>query len=452
MSPLRTLSPWGYAADIVNPPPWEAQDRPALEPHQIPPDWRWKLWLLLAGRGAGKTEACARYFAKWMREHPGHRGRIIAPTYADAVSSCVEGPSGLQAIDPEIRFVASAPGGSKVVWPNGSEAVLIGTNSPRDVDRLRASGNRHIDWWEEMAANPQLAKAWVQADYGLRLGHYPHAIASTTPRTVAKLVELLKNERTAVTRGTIFDNPHLEADKKAELVADYEGTRIGRQELYGELLEDIEGALWSWAMIEQACGLWIPDPECTRIGVAIDPASTSNEDSDLVGIIGAGRRTDGLGVVLADRSVQGVSPHAWASRAIQLHDDLKADRIIAETNQGGEMVEATVQTAATSGGRESRVRYEGVVASRNKRTRAEPIAALFEQGRVALNPDIKELHEELTGWDPDAGGDSPGRLDAMVWALSWLKIARPRNGRIAKPMGAVSGRRSIGAMGRRIGR
>lgn len=452
MSPLTTLSPWGYAADIVNPPKWEPVGRPALEPHQIPPPWRWKLWLLLAGRGAGKTEACARYYAKWMREHPGHRGRIIAPTYADAVSSCVEGPSGLQAIDPEIRFIASAPGGSKVVWPNGSEAVLIGTNSPRDIDRLRASGNRHIDWWEEMAANPQLAKAWVQADYGLRLGPYPHAIASTTPRTVAKLVELLKNPRTAITRGTIFDNPHLEQEKKDELVADYEGTRIGRQELYGELLEDIEGALWTWAMIEQACGLWIPDAEFTRIGVAIDPAVTSTEDSDLVGIVAAGRRTDGLGAVIDDRSIQGVSPNAWASRAIKLHDDLQADRLIAETNQGGELVEDTIRAAETAVPRDVRLRYEAVTANRGKRVRAEPIAALFEQGRVAMNPDLKELHAELTGWDPDAGGDSPGRLDAMVYALTWLKIARPRNGRLAKPTGGVGGRRSAGAMGRRIGR
>ena len=424
-------SPWRVAADILNPPPWEPAHRPPLEPHQIPPPGPWRLWILFGGRGSGKTEGGARYFARYMREHPGHRGRIIAPTYGDAVSSCVEGPSGLQAIDPEVRLLASHPGGSKVVWPNGSEAFLIGTPTPREVDRLRAKGNVHIDWWEEMAANPMLDKAWVQADMGLRSGPHPHAIATTTPRVVQRLKTLMGKSWTVITRGTIFDNPHLSEEKKAEYVAEYQGTRMGQQELYGELLEDIEGALWTWKMIEQARALWVPDPDLTRACVAIDPSVTSGEVADVTGIIGAGRRADGLGVVLDDRSVQGVSPTAWAQRAVAMYDDLSADRVVAETNNGGEMVELTPRTVRRD------VSYTAVHASRGKRVRAEPVAALFEQGKVALAPGLDDLATELTGWVPDSGMDSPGRLDAMVWALTWLKLATHRPPRRTVPQGRL---------------
>jgi phage terminase large subunit-like protein len=424
-------NPWTLAADVLDPPEWEPRDRPPLEPHQIPPAWRWKLWLLLGGRGSGKTEACARYFARHMRRNPGHRGRIIAPTYGDAVASCVEGPSGLLAIDPEIRFLPSAPGGSKVIWPNGSEAVLIGTPTKREVDRLRSTGNRHIDWWEEMAANPMLGEAWIQADFGLRLGAYPHAIASTTPRVVKRLIALMKKPTTAITRGTIFDNPHLDPEKKADLVAEYQGTRMGRQELYGELLEDVEDALWTWKMIERMRALWVPDPDLVRACVAVDPAGSSGEDADEVGIVASGKRADGLGAVLADATVQGVGPNAWARRAVALYDEIEADRLVAEVNFGGEMVEATIRTVRRN------VSYAAVHASRGKRVRAEPVAALCEQGRVAMAPGLDALAEQLTGWTPESG-ESPGRLDAMVWGLTYLALARKGGSRRTVPQGRMA--------------
>jgi phage terminase large subunit-like protein len=206
--------PFALAADLLDPPVWEPEGRPPLEPHQVPPAGGWKLWLLQAGRGAGKTEACARYFASYMRANPGHRGRIIAPTYGDAVEACINGPSGLKSIDPEISWLPSDPGGSKVRWPNGSEALVFGTPFPRDVERFRAGGNRHIDWWEEMAANPMLGTqddergAWNQAQLGLRLGHHPHSIASTTPRTTDGYRQIVALPGTEVTRATLFDNPH----------------------------------------------------------------------------------------------------------------------------------------------------------------------------------------------------------------------------------------------------
>lgn len=236
--------------DILDPPAWEPKDRPKLEPHQIPPGQPWNLWVLEGGRGCGKTEACARYYASYMRANPGHRGRIIAPTFGDAVEACIQGPSGLLAMDPEIKWLPSAPGGAKVQWPNRSEALVLGTPFPRDVDRLRAGGNRHIDWWEEMAANTQLKGAWDQAAFGLRLGTHPHSIASTTPRTTPDYQAVRKLPGVLFTRARLFDNPHLPKEWVDRMRKKYEGTRLGRQELLGEMIEDVEGALWQRGMFE----------------------------------------------------------------------------------------------------------------------------------------------------------------------------------------------------------
>lgn len=404
-------------------PPWEPVGRPPLLPHQQPPPGRWDLWLLMAGRGAGKTEACARYFAKWMREHPGHRGRIIAPTFGDAVSSCIEGPSGLQSVDPGVRWLPSAPGGAKVSWPNGSEALVLGTPTPREVERLRAAGNRHIDWWEEMAANPQLEKGWGQAEFGLRLGDWPHTIASTTPRTKKKLKELLAKSTTVITRATIHDNPHLLESRRAQLVAEYQGTRIGRQELLGELLDDIEGALWTYEMTDRArreCPTPDAMPDMARIVVAVDPAVTSGEDSDETGIMVVGQGSDGNLYVLDDRSAL-VSPDAWVRRAIRAFEDWDADRIIGEANNGGDLIEALLRTVRKD------VPYQKITASRGKAIRAEPVSALYEipengeerHPRVYHTDDFPQLVDQLTNWTP-LDRDSPDRLDALVWGVSYL--------------------------------
>lgn len=414
------VDPLLLLADILDPPNWEPEGRPPLQPHQQPPAGDWDLWVLAGGRGSGKTEGAARYFAQWMRQHPGHRGRIIGPTLGDVVESCVLGPSGLQAMDPDIRFLASAPGGAKVVWPNGSEALLIGTPTPRDVDRLRAAGNRHIDWWEEAAANPQLQAAWEQAEFGLRLGDRPHSISSTTPRNTAAYRNLLAQDGVAVTRGTIRDNPHLPAALKARLEKRYAGTRLGRQELDGELIEDVDGALWTMAMCEQAYRS-CPDPlpDMVRVVVAVDPAATSGEGADDTGIVVVGRDAAGVGYVLADRTCH-ASPAGWARAAVRAFDDFDADRIVGEVNHGGEMVAHTIRTER------SRVPFTAVHASRGKAIRAEPISALYEQGRIRHTAPFPALVDQLTTWVPgDTSARSPDRLDALVWGFTELGLSRP---------------------------
>jgi phage terminase large subunit-like protein len=424
---VATLAPDPFAlvADIFDPPPWEPQDRPRLEPHQVPPGGRWSTWILEGGRGCGKTEACARYFAQYMRANPGHRGRIIAPTFGDAVEACVTGPSGLKAIDPEIRWLASAPGGAKVAWPNGSEALVLGTPFPKDVDRLRAGGNRHIDWWEEMAANPQLISenysqsAWDQAQLGLRLGSHPHSIASTTPRTTLAYKKVRAETGVAMTHATLFDNPHNPDEWVEAMRARYEGTRLGRQELAGELIEDVEGALWS-STILQACRV-AEHPELVRVVVAIDPAATSTATADDTGIIVAGKGVDGEAYVLADRTCH-LGPEGWGQRAVRAYHHFDADKVIGESNNGGEMVEHVIRTT------EPDVPYKAVTASRGKQTRAEPVAALFgappkRPPRVHLVGGFPELEDQMTTWVP--GEDkSPDRVDALVWAITELMLEK----------------------------
>jgi phage terminase large subunit-like protein len=408
------------AADICDPPEWTAAGRPNLEPHQIPPDGRWSLWLLEGGRGCGKTEACARYFAGYMRKHPGTRGRIIAPTYGDAVEACVRGPSGLLSMDPEIRFLASDPGGSKVLWPNGSEALVLGTPFPKDVDRLRAGGNRGLDWWEEMAANTQLQDAWDQAALGLRIGAHPHSIASTTPRTTKAYRGLRTQAGVVRTHATLFDNPHNPAEWVAQMRARYEGTRLGRQELGGELIEDVEGALWDRITLDE-CRV-SEHPDLARVVVAVDPAATSTAGSSDTGIIVAGLGANGHGYILADRTCH-LPPEGWGRRAVQAFEDHKADRIVAEVNNGGEMVKHVIRTVDTN------VPYKDVRASRGKQTRAEPVAALFGNpseniaSRIHLVGGFPELEDQLTSWVPE-DGESPDRLDAMVWAVTELMLGR----------------------------
>lgn len=406
------------------PEPWSPVDRPPLQPHQQPPDGDWSLWLLEAGRGAGKTEACSRYYAGYMRANPGARGRIIAPTFGDAVEACVTGVSGLQSVDPEVSWRPSAPGGAKVVWPNGSEALVIGTPFPKDVERLRAGGNRHIDWWEEMAANSQLSDAWDQAQLGLRLGNRPHSIASTTPRMTADYRAIRGGDGVAMTHGTLFDNPHNPDEWVEQMRARYEGTRIGRQELLGELLEDVEGALWTRTMLD-ACRV-SEHPDLAVVVTAIDPAATSGPDSDDTGIIVAGLGVDGDTYVLADRTCH-LAPDGWGQRAVRAYSKHDADRIVAEVNNGGEMVEHVIRTV------DKTVPVKSVTASRGKQTRAEPVAALYgappkRPPRVHHVGGFPELEDQLCTWVPGEE-KSPDRLDALVWAITDLALGKQRTWR-----------------------
>lgn len=429
---------FGFAADLLDPPEWQAPNRPPLLPHQEPPAGEWDFWLMEGGRGSGKTEGCARYFNRWQRTHPGSRGRIIAPTLGDAVEACIDGPSGLKAIDPEVIWHPSAPGGSKVIWPNGSEALVLGTPTPKDVDRLRAGGNRDIDWWEEFAANPMIRSAkkqgeawgqnaWDQAWFGLRRGTRPHAIGSTTPRPSPKYKEVRSLPSTVITRATLYDNPYNNPDWRAKMIAAYEGTRLGRQELGGELLEDVEGALWTLDMIESHRVQPAEVPEgLVRIVLGVDPPGGRTD----CGIIVCGLAKDGRVFVKADLTAENKpSPATWARKVVRGCADEQGDAAVVERNYGGEMVAHTIASVPAEKGYPagSTIRIKEVSATRGKAVRAEPAVHLYEQNRVFHVGSLPKLEDELTTWVPDESPDSPNRLDALVWCLYDLVIsAKPK--------------------------
>lgn len=249
--------------------------------------------------------------------------------------------------------------------------------------------------------------------FGLRLGTDPRAVVTGTPKPTKLIRDLLKSPTTAVTRGSTYDNKANLAPAFLEaIVAKYEGTRLGRQELNAELLEDNPDALWKRVEMLDACRV-TKAPELSNIVVAIDPSATSTGDE--AGIVVAGVSEDGHGYVLDDRSLQG-SPNEWASAAIAAYHTYKANKLVAETNNGGEMVRLTIATRENG----SQVAYEGIHASRGKYTRAEPVAALYEQGKVHHVGTFAALEDELCGWTP--GDASPNRLDALVWALTWLML------------------------------
>jgi len=383
--------------------------------HQVPPEGDWRLWLLMAGRGSGKTDAAAAYVDRWMSSHPGHRLQIIAPTLGDAVESCVLGPSGLIAHNAAIKF-RSAVGGTYVRWPNGSEGKLFGAHTPDDVERLRAGGNRHLAWYEELAAWRRMKEAIEQSRFGLRLGSRPHAVASTTPKPRKRLIELMKEDGTVVTHARMDDNPHLDAATRAFLYDTYGGTRLGRQELEGEVLTDIPGALWTWDRIDALRVDAAPD--MARLVVAIDPAVTAKEDSDETGIVVVGLGADGHGYVLDDLSCR-MSPDGWGQRAVTAYHQRKADRVIAEVNQGGDLVEHLIRTV------DPKVAYDSVRATRGKRTRAEPIAALYEQGKVHHVGAFTELEDQMAAMVPEGSDEGDDRVDALVWALTYLMLGKP---------------------------
>jgi len=249
---------------------------------------------------------------------------------------------------------------------------------------------------------------------GLRLGDRPRAIITTTPKPRPKLLELLKDTRTVLTTAHTDDNPYLHADVRAELYHQYGGTRLGRQELAAEVLTDVPGALWTRDRLEQ--NRVREHADLLRIVVAVDPSGGSSEGHAEVGIVAAGKGADGHAYILRDVSER-LSPERWAARAVNLYRDLNADRIIAEANFGGQMVESTIRTV------DAKVPVKLVSASRGKRLRAEPISALDEQGKIHIVGSLPMLEDQLSSWVPDSGDPSPDRLDAMVWAVTELMLS-----------------------------
>lgn len=375
-------------------------------PEQVPPPGDWRVWLIMAGRGWGKTRTGAEWTIESARDYP--LTNIVGATTDDARDIMVEGESGILACAPDSFRPVYKPGLRRLDWPNGARSLIFTADEP---ERLR--GKQSMRAWLDEAAAWRRPEAYDQLMFGLRLGADPRAVVTTTPRPVKLIRELMARPTTVVTRGSTYENrANLAPAFFNDIITKYEGTRLGRQELGGEYLDDTPGALWQRAQFDDRR----PAPEMTRVVVAVDPAVTSGEDSDETGIVVVGLGVDGRGYVLADRSCR-LSPDGWARRAWAAFDDFGADRLIYESNQGGDLVAHTLRTVRNGGS------IQGVHASRGKRTRAEPVAALYEQGRVSHPQPLDELEDQLCGWTPDSG-DSPDRLDAMVWGLTALMVQR----------------------------
>jgi phage terminase large subunit-like protein len=336
----------------------------------------------------------------------------VAPTQTDAVNSCFKGPSGLQILNPSTRMTTSREG-TIITWPGGATAVCLGAHSPDDVERFRSAGNRCALWAEELAAWRKLQDAWDIMAFGLRtVGETPpRTVASTTPKAKPVIKALIADPRTAVTRATTADNPHLNEERREQLYAKYGGTRLGRQELGGELIEDVEGALWNVENLDLH-RLWEVPVPLKRVVIGVDPTGGRAECGIVAAALGADKRV----YVVGDYSVERPSPAVWGARVVSAYSLSYADRIAVERNYGGDMVRHTVRTSP--GG--DALPIKDVTASRGKQVRAEPISNLFEQGRAVLVGSFPELEAQLTTWVPLDNEPSPDRLDAMVWAITEL--------------------------------
>ena len=389
---------------------WRAKARPS----QLPPDGQWLGWLAMAGRGWGKTFTGAGWVNELVETRTAGRIALVAPTAADARDTMVEGQSGLLRMAPPWNRPQYEPSKRRLTWPNGAIAT---TFSSEEADRLR--GPEHdAAWADELAAWNDPQATWDMLMFGLRLGKHPRWLATTTPRPIKLLKELLAREGrdVVVTRGSTFENEaNLAPTFLAAVRQRYEGTRLGRQELNAELLSDMPGALWQLDWLDRDRVREAPD--LRRIIVAIDPAVSNNEGSDETGIIVAGISDAGQMYVLEDISGR-YAPHEWAAKAIDAYRRHKADRIIAEVNNGGAMVEATIRAL------DEVVSFKSVHASRGKVVRAEPIAAMYEQRKVHHVGNFSTLEDQMCAFTSDFDrarvGYSPDRVDALVWALTEL--------------------------------
>jgi phage terminase large subunit-like protein len=387
--------------------------------NQLPPpgDW-WQIWLLLAGRGFGKTRTLAEWVCQQTASGQATRIALVAATAADARDVLVEGESGILAVAPPWFRPVYESSKRRLTWPNGALATTFSAEEP---ERLR--GPQHDAAVCDELGSWSRPETWDMLQFGLRLGGNPRCLVATTPRPTKLIRELLAREGhdVAITRGSTYENrANLAPGFFAQVIRKYEGTRLGRQELNAEILDDVPGALWSRARIEET--RWPVHrnvPELIRIVVAIDPAVSSGEDSDETGIIVVGIDAYGHGYVLADQSGR-YPPTEWARVAIGLYRQYNADRIVAEVNNGGAMVEATVRVV------DCNVSYKAVHASRGKVVRAEPVAALYEQSRIHHVGAFPALEDQMcaftTDFDRAAAGFSPDRCDALVWAFSELMV------------------------------
>jgi len=385
-------------------------------PEQLPPEGDWLVWLLMAGRGFGKTRTGAETIRAEVEAGRAKRIALVAATAADARNVMVEGDSGILAVSSPWSVPLYEPSKRRLTWKNGAIATCYSADRP---ERLR--GPQHdMAWCDELAAW-RYPETWDMLLFGLRLGR-ARAIVTTTPKPIRLIRDLAAAPGTVVTRGSTYDNrANLAPGFMSAILAKYEGTALGRQEIHAELLEQAEGALWKRGWIENA--RVAPDrvPELKRIVVAIDPAVTSLPGSDETGIVAAGLGIDGLAYVLDDASGR-FTPAEWAKRAIGLYDLRRADRLIGEANNGGALIETVIRTLRPS------IPYRPVHATSGKRARAEPVAVLYEQQRVRHAGGFPDLEDQMCNWVAGGPEPSPDRLDALVWALTELMLTNQNTG------------------------
>ena len=401
-------------------------------------------WLILAGRGFGKTRAGAEWVAKQMRDQPGCRVALVAATFSDGRDTMVEGESGLLSVldDAELRG-GTRDGGfnrslGELFHENGSRAKVYSSERPR---QLRGP-QHHFAWcdeaasWEDASKGTEYDTTWSNLLLGLRLGENPQAVVTTTPKPCRLIVGTREKPgllaKATITRGNTYENlGNLAPTFRDAILDQYEGTRLGRQELMAEVLTEVPGALWTYDLIEE--GRLREAPPLRRVVVGVDPAATKTGDRTGIIIAGVGQcRCKGSpeehGFVLDDYSLK-ATPKEWGERVVQGMADYEGDRVVAEVNNGGEMVEHVLRTI------DAKIPYKAVHAQKSKQARAEPISALYEQGRVHHIGTHQDLEDELCSWEPDSGAPSPDRLDALVWALSELMLGNKDYSSRSAPVG-----------------
>ena len=398
-----------------------------LHDPQMAPWGQWRTWLLMGGRGGGKTRAGA----EWMNaianadQHyqydTGGRIALVGETYHDIRAVMIEGESGLLATARKDRRPIWHASKRQLEWPDGTIGQVFSANDP---DGLRGS-QFGAAWCDELAKWPYLETTWHMLQFCLRLGRSPRQLVTTTPRPLKLLKKLVGERDTVVTRApTGINHGFLAPDFIRFINAEYGGTRLGRQEIEGEIIEDREDALWNRSQIEMARTRSLP--ELDRIVVAVDPPATATEKSDACGIMVVGMAADGVSCVLEDATIQGVAPQVWAQKVAAVFHHWRADCVVAEVNQGGDMV-ATVLSMV-----DSSLPVRTVRASRGKWIRAEPVALLYARGKVRHIGVFEELEDQMCDFGPEglSSGKSPDRLDALVWALHELVLKNRSEPRI----------------------
>ncbi|RIA37858.1 phage terminase large subunit-like protein [Hephaestia caeni] len=391
-----------------------ARWRAWAHPGQIAPEGDWRVWLIRAGRGFGKTRAGAEWVTGFARANKKARIALVGATAEDVRSVMIEGPSGLIAVAADDEPVTWRTSAHELRFASGARAFVYSAAAP---EKLRGP-EHHLAWCDELAKWRYGDAAWDNLMLGMRLGDAPRVLVTTTPRPVPLLRRIMADRATVETLGRTQDNPHLPASFVAAMEETYGGTRLGRQELGGELIDDVVGALWTRDLIER-CRV-AATPELVRVVVGVDPPAGIGGDA--CGIVALGLGRDGHGYVIEDASVAGASPEGWAQAVAACAARRRADRVIAEANQGGSMV-MSVLTAADAG-----LPVRLVHASRGKAARAEPIATLYEAGKMHHADAFTALEDELCGLIAGGGyegpGRSPDRADALVWAASELMLGR----------------------------